>query len=279
MFSELNQIPAFLDLKTDSKKQVKAKMKMYKSATGLFVLILLSYFVFATPNGPGQITTNTPDRRGIGIDNATGGDLFPADAGNLTSMNVTSTKISLRWQGYYGNVTGSITLDDANNKSLYNWNIANPLGEIYASNGSAIGAVTWSNIFCFNYSNNLSAGQNMVQRFNGSTLESMIGASNGDRDNVNSTFNSTFTGSFSVGSTAISSTSGCRQVTLNVNDGTQKTQFVEVLLSDNNSIVYTSILEQDATGFQGSPVDFEMIVGENGDIPAATSYYFFVELS
>ena len=243
-------------------------------------LIIFSYSILAVPQGPGQITTNTPQRRGSeGTDNPTTGNAVQAQAGNVTALNITSTRITLRWQGYYGNVSGSITLDDANNKSLYNWQFANPQGEIYASNGSETGAVTWSNIFCFNYTNNLSAGQNRVQRFNGSTLESMIGAGNGDRDNVNSTFNDTFAGSFQVGTTAISSTSGCRQVNLFSNDQYQTTNFAEVLLTDNNSIIYTSLLEQDGIGFQGSPVDFEMIVGENGDIAAATNYYFFVELT
>jgi hypothetical protein len=39
------------------------------------------------------------------------------------------------------------------------------------------------------------------------------------------------------------------------------------------------LLEQDATGFSGSTLDFQMIVGENGDTEEATNYYFYVELS
>ena len=260
------------------KRQVK--LKTLSTIIGLIFLILLSYAVFATPQGPGQVIVGTPQRRNSsGTDNTTGGFVVQAQAGNVTLLTINSTRITSRWQGYYGNITGTITLDDAFNNTIYNWLLVSPVGEIYASNGSASGAVTWSNIFCFNYTNNLSEGQNRVQRFNGTALESMIGASDGDRDNVNATFNATFTGSFQVGGTTISSTSGCRQATLFVSDNYQTSRFVEVLLSDNDSIVFTSLLEQDQTGFQGSPLDFEMIVGENGDLTAATNYYFFVELS
>ena len=248
----------------------------------VIVLTLLSYAVFAAPEGPGQLNKGSNERRGeAGTDNATGGTIVQAQAGNVTALNINSTKITSRWQGYYGNVTGAITLDDAFNNTLYDWKLASPQGEIYASNGSASGAVTWANVFCFNYTNNLSAGQNRVQRFNGTALESMIGASVSDRDSVNGTFNATFTGSFQVGSTTISSTSGCSQVTLFINDAHQTTDFVEVLLSDNNSIIFTALLEQDVDGFQtgSATLDFELIVGENGDTTAAANYYFFVELT
>ena len=258
------------------------KARTLSTIVAVIGLVLLSYAVFAVPEGPGQVTKGSNERRsGAGTDNATAGTAVQAQAGNVTALNINSTRITSRWQGYYGNVTGAITLDDAGNNTLYDWQIASPQGEIYASNGSASGAVTWADIFCFNYTNNLTAGQNRVQRFNGTALESMIGASVSDRDSLNGTFNGTFTGSFSVGSTTISSTSGCRQVTLFVNDVYQTTDFVEVLLSDNNSIVFTALLEQDADGFQSgsATLDFELIVGENGDSTDAMNYYFFVELT
>lgn len=260
------------------------KARMLSVIVAVIVLVILSYPVLAQPEGPGQIIRGSNERRGqSGTDNATGGTIVQAQAGNVTALTINSTKITSRWQGYYGNVTGEITLDDAFNSTLYNWQLASPQGEIYASNGSATGAVTWANVFCFNYSNNRSEGQPIVQRFNGTDLEQMIGAnvSNGDRDSVNGTFNATFTGSFAVGSTTIDNTDSCRQVTLFVNDVHQTTDFVEVLLTDNNSIIFTALLEQDADGFQtgAATLDFELIVGENGDITTATNYYFFVELT
>ena len=258
-------------------------MKM-KNAAVLVILVLLMamegvYFAKAAPQGPDFIRNATPERRALGLDNTTGGVKVQAQAGNVTALNINSTRVTNRWQGYYGNVSGTITLDDAFNSTLYNWDLASPQGEIYASNGSESGTVDWGNVFCFNYTNNLSSGQPIVQRFNGTDLERSIGALTSDKDSLNSTFNQTFSGNFQVGIYPISSASGCMQATLFVNDQYQTNDFVEVLLTDNQSIIYTALLEQNQIGFQGSPVDFQMIVGENGDITSATTYYFFVELS
>ncbi|MEK6943617.1 MAG: hypothetical protein AABX00_06145 [Nanoarchaeota archaeon] len=255
-----------------------------KNAIVLVVLIFLlpivgTEFAKAAPQGPDYIRNATPERRVLGIDNTTGGVKVQAQAGNVTALNINSTRLTNRWQGYYGNITGAITLDDALNSTLYNWELASPQGEIYASNGSESGNIAWANVFCFNYTNNLSNGQPIIQKFNGTDLERTLGAQPSDSDSINKTFNQTFSGNFQVGTSVINNESGCMQTTLFVNDRYQTNDFVEVLLTDNQSIIYTALLEQNQIGFQGSPVDFQMIVGENGDVASATTYYFFVELS
>jgi hypothetical protein len=58
------------------------------------------------------------------------------------------------------------------------------------------------------------------------------------------------------------------------------TNFAEVLLSDTSNMIYTSVLEQKAVGFDNRPHDFEMLVGENGhggDMNP-TTYFFYLEL-
>ena len=255
------------------------KTKTLSAVVAFIIFTMIAISAFASPEGPGQVTRTSNQRRTAAIDNSSGGAIIPAQGGNVTSLSVNSTKVSQRWQGYYGNITGSITLDDANNKTLYSWDLASPQGEIYASNGSEIGAVSWSKVFCFNYTNNLSNGVVPLQLFNGTDVERMVGANEYDRDSFNATFQSYFTGSFQVGSIVIDSTDSCRQVSLNVNDAAQSADFQEVLLTDNSSIIFAALLEQDATGFQSGPVDFEMVVGENGEIAAASTYYFFVELT
>jgi hypothetical protein len=254
-------------------------MKGWVAVTTFILVFAFMAAASIAQTGPANIIKGANERRETAIDNATGGFRVEAQAGNVTALFINSTRVTNRWQGYYGNISGVITLDDANNNTLYNWQIASPQGEIYASNGTTDGTVAWSRIFCVNYTNNMSAGQPIVQAFNGTDLERMIGAGMGDRDNHNATFNSTFTGSFQVGSITINSGSGCRQTNLFSNDNYQTTDFGEVLLTDNVSIIYTAILEQDAIGFQGAPVDFQLIVGENGDQAGTRTYYFFVELS
>ncbi len=254
-------------------------MKKSSVILGAIILVMLSYAAFAAPTGPGTLTKGANDRRTTAIDNSTGGTRIQAQAGNVTALFINSTRLTQRWQGYYGNITGQITLDDTNNNTLYDWQLLSPRGEIYASNGTEGGTVTWANVFCFNYTNNLSEGQTRVQLFNGTDVERSIGANAYDHDSINSTFNSTFADTFQVGGITIDSASSCRMTHLYVNDLAQQTRYTEVLLSDNQSLIYTAILEQDQTGFQGAAVDFEMIVGENGDTAAAQYYYFFVELT
>jgi hypothetical protein len=234
-------------------------------------LLLLS-LAHADPQGPTQITRGQSERAPSSPPTQ-----VQAEAGNVTSLQIIATKITSRWQGFYGNVTGNITLADSSSNAMYNWIETAPRGEIYAVNGSA--TPVWDDVFCFNFTNNLSAGQNVVQRFNGTDLERTLGLNPTDADGVDETFNRTFTGSFQVAGNTISSTSGCRTVALNVNGGYQEQRFQEVLLTDNNSIIYTAIMENSETGFQGAPTDFQMIVGENGDTAAPTNYYFYVELT
>ena len=255
------------------------KTKTLSAVVAFIIFTMIAISAFASPEGPGQVTRTSNQIRTTAIDNSSGGAIIPAQGGNVTSLSVNSTKVSQRWQGYYGNITGSITLDDANNKTLYSWDLASPQGEIYASNGSEIGAVSWSKVFCFNYTNNLSNGVVPLQKFNGTDVERMIGANAYDRDSFNSTFQSYFSGSFQVGTTTIDDTDSCMKTNLYANDAAQSTDFIEVVLTDNSSLIYTALLEQDATGFQGAAVDFEMLVGENADNPNPTTYYFFVELT
>ena len=248
-------------------------MKVLSVIVAIIGLVLLSYTVFADPVGPGTVQVQSPaDRRTTGID-ATTGIGVQAQAGNVTALNINSTRLTSRWQGYYGNVSGVITLDDATNNTLYNCQIASPRGEIYAVNHTT--TPTWANVECFNFTD---ASQNVTL----GGLESSIGAAQTDRDGVNETFNLTYSGSFSAGSKTILAGDGCPIASLYVSDAWTGTKFNETILFENQSaerVIYVALLEQDQTGFSGSSLDFEMLVGENGDSVQATSYYFFVELT
>ena len=114
-------------------------------------------------------------------------------------------------------------------------------------------------------------------------LENSLGMGTNDVDGVNETFNLSRGGSFTVGSSVtIGDDSGCSWVSLNTDNGPDTVRFNETILSDNTSnhnVIYTTVIEESLTGFSGSSLDFEMIVGDDGDTVAATDYYFYVELS
>ncbi len=242
----------------------------------MLILVVISIIVFgsyayADPTGP-TLINGTPERRTTGLD-STSGTPVEAQAGNMTSLFLNSTKITSRWQGYYGNITGIITLDDASENTMYSWALTSPQGEVYAVNGST--TPTWANVECLQFNRS-------VTNTDLTMLQTNLGMSVDDDDTVNKTFNLTFTGSFNIGDTnTINSEDNCSMVSLYVNDGYDEANFNETILieNDNNLIIYTALLEQNQNGFSNSNLDFQMIVGENGDVTASTTYWFYVELS
>jgi hypothetical protein len=253
---------------------MKVKAKTLSIIAAIVALAFYSFAGLADPVGP-SISNGTAERRTAGIDSSAG-SVVEAQAGNATALTINSTQLTDRWQGYYGNITGIITLDDAADNTLYSWEIATPQGEIYAVNHST--TPTWANVGCFNFSKN-SDEQNITI----DDLRSSLGMSATEDDDVNKTFNLTYMGGFSVGSgVTITSADECPLVSLYVDDNYDEANFNETILFDNASkemITYVSIIEQSATGFQGDGLDFQMLVGENGDVVASTQYWFYVELS
>lgn len=236
----------------------------------------------ANPQGPNVLNISSSGRNAANLDPIT----MVAKAGNVTGIVIDGTKVTESWQGYYGNITGTITLDDADNYTLYDWSLPNPEGEIYASNGSS---VDWNLIYCINVSqegSNPEKPDGTVTGINGTQIELLFGINNTDKDGLDETFNDTYindTG-FRVGATTLSTTDGCSMAHPYVN-GLSSEDWKELLLSDNTSIIFTSIIKNDHNGFQdgsGDLFDFQMIVLENGHYGSedeTSNYYFYVELA
>ncbi len=227
----------------------------------------------SVPEGPTTLDIESTSRR-TAVDSPT----LEAVAGNVTQLTVAGTTVTQTWQGYYGNVTGTITLDDASNNTMYDWSLASPEGEIYASQA----AVTWTsgNVKCYDlqltdvgYSAHVTLSE----------LETSLGLASDDIDGVDETFTEGTTyDSFYVGDYQIDATCPETQ-TYNGSETKDSSSFQEVLLYDNtsNEIVYTAIIEEtEPIGFNDQYWDFQMLVGEdghNGDT-GTTTYYFYVEL-
>ena len=202
-----------------------------------------------------------------------------AIAGNVTELNVTGFTITQSWQGYFGNVSGTIMLADNNDNVMYNWSLASPEGEIYASTNNSI---TWSTIKCLE--------NEFGDHFEG--LEAMFGIEWDDVDGVNETFS--IDGSHENGgglihdlfyTNNIEFTAGqCASThVFTANQRAEASTFQEVLLYDTTtySVIFTSILDEESPlGFDGRAHDFEMLVLENGHLTdtSTTTYYFWVEL-
>ncbi len=238
-------------------------------------LVLSASFVYAatTPEGPTTLTVDSTSRR-----TAVASPTLEAVAGNVTQLTVAGITVTQTWQGYYGNVTGTVTLDDANNNTMYDWALASPEGEIYASQAQ----VTWTsgNVKCYDHDMS-DAGYSAFVTL--SELETSLGLASDDIDGVDETFvEGTGYDNFYVGEYLIDATCPTTQ-TYNGSETKDSNSFQEVLLYDNtsNEIVYTAIIEEtEPIGFNDQAWDFQMLVGEdghNGDT-STTTYYFYVEL-
>jgi hypothetical protein len=220
----------------------------------------------------------------------------PAIAGNISQLTISGFSVTQSWQGYYGEVTGTIMLADASDNVMYNWSVAQPSGEIYASTNNSL---SWGYIQCFNltadgtYGNDLSnAGATSQFGTNYTILEEEFGINRYHMDGVNETFS--LDGSHESGETLTHDlfytnnfefTAGeCVSTHLFADsDSAEDSQFQEVLLYEpnSNSVVFMSILNPtDTPGFDGSNHDFQLMVLENGHgtDTTTTTYYFWVEL-
>jgi hypothetical protein len=244
--------------------------------------------VTADPTGPDSILT-----AGSGFHtNETGPIQIGAKAGNVTGLRISSTRSTESWQGYYGNVTGTITLDDANNYTLYDWSLPTPSGEVYAVNSSS--TVTWGIVYCMNVSPTRGSsggtaagtGGNVAYKINASQIELNFGINTTDLDGLNETFWDVYTDAtgFTVGAVTIDVADGCSSAHPYTDQATDS-NWVELLLSDNTSLIFASVIRNSADGFQpgaSDNTDFEMVVLENGHTQQSlvtTPYYFYVELS
>jgi hypothetical protein len=230
----------------------------------LFTLTLITCAAaIAAPSGPGTVTTVSSSRFG-----SVPGYNLSAIAGNVTELSINGTTITQTWQGYFGNITGKIVLGNANNQTFYDWNLASPRGEIYATRTSSV--PSWANVRCANFTN-----------VNSEDAALGVNQAN-DADSVNRTFlNTTDFTSFYVGSVLINNALGCYGTRMyNATGVKSSTTFAEVLLHDNTNLIYTALLDQNALGFDNRNHDFEMLVGENGHSgdSTVTPYYFYLEL-
>lgn len=187
-----------------------------------------------------------------------------AQAGNVTAVNIHGETLTDVWQGFYGNITGSITLENAGGAVFYNWSLAQPTGEIYTAR---ISSPTWSNVVCANLTH--------IQ-----SEESMLSINDNKADGINETFTWTTHDAFTIGSTSFVA-DYCNYTTNGFNGtGAQNVSWDEIMLWENGSSapVFATIIGQNFNAFDGNLADFETLVPTNTTL-ALTTYYFFVELN
>ena len=230
----------------------------------LLTLLLLTLFtttllVMGAPEGPTIVsnTTESPTPQSAASQTTAGG--------SFTTLILNATTQTLKWKAYVGNITGTLSLRDAQNFSIYDWDLTTITGEVYASRNNTI---DWDSIRC--------ANQTEITE-----EENHLNIATSAVDSINSTFNDTIHTSFFVGTTPISN-STCRSIATYVNDTAQtadeNADFQLILLSDTQRRVYATILEDDVQGYNNGAFDFQMIVAEDPTTSVPSTYYFWAEL-
>jgi len=234
----------------------------------LSLILFISLVILALPS---LVLAISPSGASLtSISNETG-SLDPAGshsaiAGNLTEVDVASTVTTQTWQGYFGNVTGTVQLADGSDNVMYNWSLASPEGEIYASVNNS---VNWVGTQCYN---NTTFTSNLELEYN---------IANNDVDGIDETFSLQDHDAFYVNNVLIN-TNTCMSTRIYGDTGAGvNAEFEEVLLKGgSNETIFASILEENMLGFDSASHDFQMIVLEDGHNADTSTrpYYFFVEL-
>jgi hypothetical protein len=183
-----------------------------------------------------------------------------AQAGNVTQVDISGQSITTHWAGFFGNISGNITLKDSNGNTFYDWaGMGIPAGEVFASIDDS---VEWSGIDCATPAE-LSA------------IDTLLGISADDEDGINQTFTSNAFPDFEVAGVSIS---GCNSTNAYSDGALEASTYYQILLTDTSGdAVYTTLINDSATSFQGAGADFQLLVGEN-DGAGTTAIYFYIEL-
>jgi len=240
-----------------------ARNERHIAALVLVAVIALAIgatFAIADPLAPTTLTQTTSSARNI---SALPAQSVEARGGNVTEVNINALTQTRVWQGYYGNIAGEITLDNANNFTFYNWTAAEPRGQIYATLNTSI---AWTGVTCFNFSNDSAAFHLTIENYYGITAP--------DVDGVNETYTATNHPAFQVGARTMSD---CPTTYIFRDDAAQTADFINVLLFDptlnDTGWIYTTVIEnrstatgspQDLTCYNGQDCDFQILVNEDG---------------
>jgi len=245
----------------------KKRGEMVRRLIG-FVILAMVFLgtviaVTAIPEGAQVLVGRTQTRTSPTPANVT------ADAGNVTEVNITSNSQTQAWQGFFGDVNGSIVLEDASGDTFYSWNLTNVSGEVYSSRDSAV------NFNLINAQNNCSRDNELTEF--------------GRSDSVNNTYrNNSNIPALSVGLITINASTACATNTY-VSSGPQSNFFHSIIITDDcfpspcnttiggNTSIYATPLEPDRTGFDGITYDYQVLVPVNRT-SGFNTYFFYAEL-
>lgn len=239
----------------------KQKNKILLLVTILVGLFMLTYSAWADPSGT-SISSNSTDPGGTSTA-ANRSD----EGGTITTLVLNAVQQNTKWKAYLGNITGTLTLDDSNGQTIFDWSLAAAgiSGEVYVTRASSI---TWANTNC-----------STIGTIN--TEHTALGISGNSVDSINATFNETTHPEIVVAGLTISANQCNYASSTFVSDARQaqaSATFPEVLLQDGTNLIYATPINQDQTSYDGSTTaDFQLIVADDPTV-TDTTYFFYAEI-
>jgi hypothetical protein len=282
-------------------KKTKIRLNSIARLNTLFLIsvvsILLSILltaVYAIPSGPTVTILSNETKNatpGTLVNSSINGTISPG--GYIFTTNLQSVQQNVRWKAYVGNVTGTLTLDDASDNTIYQWTLTSVAGEVYATRSSGI--INWTGINCTWISDGRYNATDGLDNSNRTPEhdENVALSHTGLDDNITATFTNTNHSSVVIGSQIIGKNE-CFTVQTYQRDASQvfadsdNANFTQIILYDgafnstDGNVVYATIMQEDITGYDSTETfDFQIILPENGatGFSSSTGYYFYVELT
>lgn len=211
----------------------------------ILFLVLCAVAVIASEPDGATITPGTPQTK-----TPTNASSIVAQGGNVTPANLAATSKTKSWQGFWGNVSGNLTLEDNTGDLFYDWNLTNKTGEVLASRNQSIDFTTVAGIQTCTVDETLTGNGN---------------------DRTSKTFTNA-TVNFEIAGVTI--TAACR--TFPYVSSAPSTNYEEIITSATGvTSIYVSKINASATAFDGSTADYQILVPTTKS--GTETYYFWVE--
>lgn len=228
----------------------------------IFILCLNTFIAFSAfpPTPVGLSSINEISANEFYIQSSQSMNL---SGGNYTMINLNTSQQTSSWTALVGNIRGFLGLGDKDNRSLYVWPISKIKGEIMVTRDNQ--NIDWSKIMCANETH-------IYQE------EIDLGIASEDSDSINNTFKIKSHDAF-VLSTVEFVANDCLSVNLQLYNQSDEIYFDEVLLYSGNSLLYTTLVQNNISSSASTVADFEIIVPNNVSNPNVnTDYYLYFEL-
>lgn len=224
----------------------------------LITIIFLINTIISFPTGPDEVI--------IKKETAKQQDPYKLNlsGGEIAILNINISAQNNYWKAIVGEVRGIFTLEDSNGSSIYQWEDIYITGFIYATRNQS--TINWQEVNC--------ATTQQIEEEN-------IELNHTDPSlNITATFNSQTHNQFITGFTTIPQNSCSHSLTLYVNNESQNESYHQIILTDQNSLIYTSTIEKETIGYNSEFYDFQMLLPEKGtqNSNEITPYYIYIEL-